>query len=448
MIAVENFFKNLSNLIWGNWLIITLIGVGIYFTIMTRFIQIRKLPYVIYETLIKPFKKEYKCKGDGTLTPFQALCTALASCVGNGNIVGVATAIIGGGPGAIFWMWLAGILGMATKYAEILIGMIYREKAGDGTYVGGPMYYIAKGLRLPWLAIIYSLILVFQTCGGNLIQSNAVSGIVSDMFGVKPVITGVLLTFAVGLIVIGGIKRLGYFAERLVPIMAGFYIIGGLIVIIINIQELPLVLGLIFKSAFTIKAGIAGAIGYTIRQAIRFGVARGLYSNEAGEGSAPVLHSSAITDHPVRQALYGITEVMIDTVFLCSITALVILTSGVTESGGSATTLVSMAFGQVHPLFRYFVGCSMILFAYSTIPAQWYFGKVALTYIFGATRVVYFKYIFLCFTILGAMSSLDLVWYIQDSLLGLLIIPNLIAIIVLSPKVFEQTNDFFNTNTL
>ncbi len=444
MNVMETFFKNLSDLIWGNWLIATLIGVGLYFTIMTKFIQIRKLPFVFYETLIKPFKTGHESKGEGTLTPFQALCTALASCVGNGNIVGVATAIVGGGPGAIFWMWIAGILGMATKYAEITLGMFYREKADDGTYVGGPMYYIAKGLKLPWLATIYSILLILQNCGGTLIQSNAVAVVVKDMFGIKPLITAFILICVVGLIIIGGIKRLGQVTEKLVPFMAGFYIIAGFTVIILNIDNVPSVITLIFKSAFTAKAGVYGAVGYTIREAMRFGVARGLYSNEAGEGSAPVLHAAAITDHPVRQALYGITEVLIDTVFLCSITAFVVLTSGVLETGGSPATLVSTAFGQVHPLFRYIIGISMVLFAFSSILAQWYFGNVAITYVFGAKKASYFKYPFMCLNIIGSISSLTLVWYIQDSLLGLLIIPNLIAIILLSPKVFELTKEFFN----
>lgn len=444
MQGLEDFFSNLADLIWGNWLIITLMGVGLYFTIMTRFIQITKLKYVFYVTLIKPFKKGKRLEGDGTITPFQALCTALASCVGNGNIVGVATAIVGGGPGAIFWMWFAGILGMATKYAEILIGMIYREKDDDGNYVGGPIYYISKGLKSPLLAGIFAILLVIQSSGGNLIQSNAVASVVESLLGFPPVVTAILLSFAVGLIVIGGIKRLGKVAEKLVPFMAVFYIIGGITVIIFNIEKLPSIIKLIFSSAFTAEAGAAGAVGYTVRQAIRFGVSRGLYSNEAGEGSAPVLHAAAITDHPVRQALYGITEVLIDTVFLCSITGLVVLSSGVLETGESPAVLVSFAFGQVHPIFRYVIGISMVLFAYSSIPAQWYFGTVGLTYVIGSKKASYFKYPFILFTFIGCLSSLPLVWLIMDCILGILIIPNLIAILYLSPKVFKYTKEFFN----
>lgn len=444
MKLLEEFFKNFADLIWGNWLIVTLIGVGLYYTVMTKFIQFRKMPYIFNETLIKPFLKKNNAKGEGTLTPFQALCTALASCVGNGNIVGVATALVSGGPGAIFWMWMAALLGMATKFGEIVIGIAYRVKADDGTYVGGPMYYISKGLKLPWLASIYAFLLILQNCGGNLIQSNAVAGIVQNLTGISPLITSIILVVAVGLVIIGGVRRLGAFAEKLVPFMSSLYILCGIIVIVVNFRNVPLVFASIFKSAFNLKAGVAGAVGYSIREAMRFGVARGLYSNEAGEGTAPVLHASAITDHPVRQALYGVTEVTIDTIFICTITAVAILSTGVISTGKPASVLTSIAFGQVHPTFQYIVGISMILFAYSTIPAEWYFGTIGLTYLVGAKKAAFFKYIFVCFTFLGCISRLPLVWYIQDCILGLLIIPNLIAMLYLSPKVFKLTKEFFD----
>ncbi|CDI49255.1 alanine/glycine:cation symporter family protein [Clostridium tetani] len=443
---LEEFFRNFSNLIWGNWLIITLISIGIYYTIMTGFIQIRKIPFIFRETIVKSFIKKNKKKltGEGTLTPFQALCAALASCVGNGNIVGVATALVSGGPGAVFWMWIAGILGMATKFGEIVIGMIYREKSEDGTYVGGPMYYISKGLKMPWLANLYAALMVLQICGGNLIQSNAVAGVVENIIGIPSAITAIILVFSVGLVVIGGIKRLGSFAERVVPFMAGIYIICGIIVIIFNIKTIPIVFATIFKSAFNIKAGVAGVVGYSIRQSMRYGVARGLYSNEAGEGSAPVLHASAITDHPVRQGLYGITEVLIDTIVVCTITGLSILSTGVIESGHQASILTSVAFGQTHPIFKDIVGICMILFAYSTIPVQCYFGTVGVNYLLGSKKAYYFRYPFIFFTALGCISSLSLVWHIQDCILGLLIIPNLVAIVYLSPQVFKLTREFFN----
>ncbi|WP_066495196.1 alanine/glycine:cation symporter family protein [Abyssisolibacter fermentans] len=444
MLVLESFFKNLSMFIWGNWFIVIFLGIGLYFTILTKVIQIRKLPFALYETLIKPYKKENKLKGEGTITPFQAMCTGLAGCVGNGNIVGVTTAIIGGGPGAIFWMWIAGILGMATKYAEIIIGIIYREKDDNGNFVGGPIYYISKGLKLPWLASVFSVLLVIQCTGGNLIQSNAVAGIVENMFGISPIVTGISLVIVIGLVIVGGIKRLGRFAEIFVPIMACFYIVGGLVVIAFNIDKMPSVIKLIFTSAFSLKAGISGTVGYTIREAMKFGVARGLYSNEAGEGAAPVVHATAITDHPARQALFGITEVLMDTVILCSITSFVLLSSGVLDLNESPAALVSLAFGQVHPILRYLVGISMIFFAYSTIPTQWYFGDIGLAYIIGTKKAAIYKYIFLSFTIIGSISSLRLVWSVMDCILGVLIIPNLIAIMYLSPKVYKYTKEFYD----
>lgn len=445
MQTLENFFRSISDIIWGNWLLVALVGIGILFTILTRFIQFRMLPYIIKETIIKPFTKSKKSiKGVGTLTPIQALCTAIASCVGSGNIIGVATAIISGGPGAIFWMWVAAIVGMATKYAEILIGILYREKNEKGEYVGGPMYYIAKGLKLPKLAIVYSILMVIQIIGGNFIQSNAVAGVLDSMFFIPPYVSAVLIFIAVSVVVIGGIKRLGLVTEKIVPLMALLYIVGGLIVILFNIRSLPNVFVLIFKSAFNVQAGVAGAVGYTIRETMRYGISRGLYSNEAGEGSAPVLHSSAITDHPARQALYGIMEVFVDTIIVCSITAFVILITGVYKSDNSAAVMSSMAFGSVHPLLKYIVGISLVLFAYTTLITQWYFGDVGLSYIIGPKKASYFKYIFPFFVIIGSLSSTKLVWYIQDCALGLLVIPNLIALLILSPDVYRLTKEFLD----
>jgi AGCS family alanine or glycine:cation symporter len=443
MYDIENYVKHLANLVWGSWLLFALIGVGLYFTIITRGIQVRKFRFAIYESLIKPFKKGNEIKGQGTLTPFQSFCTALGSCVGNGNIVGVATAIVSGGPGALFWMWLAAFVGMATKYAEILLGMVYRVKGDDGIYVGGPMYYIEYGLKIKWLSKVFSVLLILQICGGNLIQSNAVAGVFKDIFHLPKIFAAFFLSLAVGLVIIGGIKRLGAFTEKLVPFMSILYVVGGLLVILINFKAIPATIILIMKSAFSIKAGIGGAIGYSMRHAIRYGITRGLYSNEAGEGSAPVLHSSAITDHPVRQAMFGITEVFLDTGILCTITGFAILTSGVGLGDSSAGTLASLAFSTVHPYMQYFVGVAMILFAFTSIPAQWYFGQVGLTHLIGAGRTQWFKYVFLCFTFLGSLSSLKLVWYLQDFILGILIIPNLIAILLLSKVVIEYTNDFF-----
>lgn len=442
MSGLENLLERISGLIWGNYLIITLIGIGLFFTILTKGIQVRGFPIAIKE-LITSLKGKNQVKGEGTLSSFQALCTALSSCVGNGNIVGVATAIASGGPGAVFWIWLAGIVGMATKYAEIVLGMIYREKAEDGTYVGGPMYYLSKGLKLKKIAFIFALLMFLQISGGVLIQSNAVAIVMHDIFKVKPLLSGIIMSGVILSVVIGGVQKLGKVTEKLLPIMTLIYFFGGLIVIISNINHLSYAIINIITCAFKTEAVGGGILGHSIKEAMRFGVARGLYSNEAGEGSAPVLHSAAITDHPARQGLYGIIEVFIDTVIICSLTSFIVLTSGVTETNISPAIYVMTAFGGIHVLFRYIIGISMVLFAFSTVLSQWYFGNVTLNYMFNMRVANKFKYIFVCLALLGSLSSLKIVWLIQDVVLGLMIIPNLLALLLLNKDVKKATEDFF-----
>ena len=442
MNKIEIILEKISGIIWGNYLIVTLVGVGIFFTISTGFIQIKGFPLAVNE-LVNSIKGKNKVKGEGTLSAFQALCTALSSCVGNGNIVGVATAIASGGPGAVFWMWIAGIFGMATKYAEIVIGMIYREKSEDGTYVGGPMYYLSKGLGWKKISIIFAALMCLQISGGALIQSNAVAHVMNDVFKVKPIFGGILMGIVITIVVIGGVRRLGAVAEKLIPVMTIIYFIGGITIIISNINQVPYAIINIIKCAFNTQSVGGGVLGYTIKEALRFGVARGLYSNEAGEGSAPVLHSAAITDHPARQGLYGLLEVFIDTILICSLTSFIVLTSGVTEMKISPAVYVITAFGTIHCLFKYIIGISMILFAFSTILSQWYFGNVTLTYIFNSKTASYFKYVFVCLALIGSTTTLKTVWLIQDILLGLMILPNLVGILLLSPEIKNSTKEFF-----
>ena len=439
---LEFILDKISEILWGNYLIYVLLGIGIFFTVLTKGIQIKGFPYAVKE-LVKSLKGKNNIKGVGTLSSFQALCTALSSCVGNGNIVGVATAIASGGPGAVFWMWVAGIVGMATKYAEIVLGIIYREKSDDGTYVGGPMYYLSKGLKLKKLAFIFALLMFLQICGGALIQSNAVAIVMNDIFNIRPIFSGIMTSTVIFLIVVGGVRRLGKVTEKLLPFMTSIYFLGGLIVIFFNINHLPYVIMNIVSCAFRTEAVGGGILGYGIKEAIRFGVARGLYSNEAGEGSAPVLHSAAITDHPARQGLYGLLEVFIDTVVICSLTSFIVLTSGVYNENISPAVYVITAFGNIHIIFKYLIGISMVLFAFSTVLSQWYFGNVTLTYMFNSRVANNFKYVFFFLAIFGSLSSLKIVWLIQDFVLGLLIMPNLMALLLLSSKVKEATEDFF-----
>lgn len=446
MEMMENFFDKLAGMLWGNWLLCVLLGVGILYTIITGFVQVKYFPTIIKITIIEPLTNKSKEKGkdvDSTITSFQALCTALASCVGSGNIVGVSTALVSGGLGAIFWMWVAAFFGMATKYGEILLGMVYREKNEKGEYLGGPMYYIEKGLKLPFLGTLAALFMTIQIIGGNFIQSNTISGVMNSYFNVPTIVTAVVLMFSIFMIVSGGLKRVATCAQKMVPIMAILYVMGGLVIILINIDILPSVFKEIFTSAFTLKAGIGGVAGFTIKEAMRFGVARGLYSNEAGEGSAPVIHAAANVKHPVEQAIFGVTEVFIDTFVICTITGLLLACTGVLSSGEPASLLAINAFATIHPLFKYVASISLILFSLSTLMSQWYFGYVGLSYVFGNNIADKFKFIFPIFTIFGALSSISLVWLIQDCALGLLVIPNLIALVVLCPQVRRYTKDYF-----
>ena len=433
-----NSFKWINSILWNKLLIFIFLGMGTYFTVITRFIQLRKLPLAIRQIIRPSINKS----SIGTITPIQALYIALSSCVGNGNIVGVATSISAGGPGAIFWMWIAAILGAATKYSEILLGMLFRERDNSGNYVGGPIYYIRNGLKLPSLSVVFAILLIVQSSGGNLIQSNALSNAVQTIFDVPKFIIGLILSITVSLVIVGGFRSLVKMTEKVVPFRAIIYIVTGLIVIAFNYKLIPSAFNTIFKSAFNIRAGLGGFFGYSIRTSMRYGIARGLYSNEAGEGSAPMIHAPAITDHPARQAMYGIIEVFFDTLIVYTITALTILISGVDIKNIPSTVLTMHAFETVTPVFKYFVGLSMILFAFTTVSVQWYFGTLGLTSLIGEKKAGYYKYIFIILTFIGCIAKSELVWEIMDTVLGLLCIPNIIAILALSPLVIKYTKDF------
>lgn len=380
----------------------------------------------------------------GSISSFQALCTAVASCVGSGNIVGVSTAVLTGGLGAIFWMWVAAFVGMATKYGEIILGLMYREKDENGAYVGGPMYYIKKGLHAPWLAVLCAIFMITQIIGGNFIQSNTISGVMHDNFQVPHLVTGIVLVILIFTITLGGLKRLAHVTQKLVPIMATIYVIGGLLIILANITNIPGVLVSIIRGAFGLDAVAGGAIGSMII-AMQRGVARGLYSNEAGEGSAPVIHSAANVNHPAEQGMTGVIEVFLDTFVICTITGLVLGVTGILDSGAPANVIVTYAFASVWPPLKYLVAISLLLFSSTTLMSQWYFGFVGLNYLFGRKVAEKFKYVFPLFCVIGAVAALDLVWTIQDIALGLLTIPNLIAIVILCPKVHKASKEFWST---
>jgi AGCS family alanine or glycine:cation symporter len=414
---------------------------------MTKFFSITKLGYVLKNTLLKMFSKDDK--GEGEVTAFQAVATALAATVGTGNIAGVATAIALGGPGAVFWMWLAAIMGMTTKFAEVVLAVNYREKTPDGRFVGGPMYYITNGLgkNWKWLAVIFAVFGTFASFGiGCMVQSNSVALSAQSTFGVPVLATGIILAVLTAAVIVGGIKRIGAFTEKLVPFMAALYILGGLWLLIANVSKVPAAFALIFTNAFTGTAAVGGFTGTVMMQAIRYGVARGIFTNEAGLGSAPIAHAAATTDHPVRQGLWGVFEVFTDTIVICSITALAILVTGVWQSGESGAVLSAMAFDTGLPgIGRYIVSVGLILFAYSTILGWEYYGERCLEYLFGTKPIMAYRIIWVVAVIVGAVGGLTFMWDLADTLNGLMAFPNLVGLLMLSPVVFKLTKEYFSS---
>ncbi|MGD9566970.1 MAG: alanine/glycine:cation symporter family protein [Sedimentibacter sp.] len=442
MEAIMNINNAINGIVWGPILLILIVGTGFYLSLRTGFFSITKMGYILKNTLLKMFSKENK--GEGEVTAFQAVATALAATVGTGNIAGVATAIALGGPGAIFWMWLAAILGMTTKFAEVVLAVNYREKTEDGRFVGGPMYYITNGLKWKWLAILFAVFGAFAAFGiGNMVQSNSVAAALQTSFNVNPWVTGVVLSIITALVIIGGIKRIGAFTEKLVPFMAAIYIIGGIVILFMNISKIPAAFGLIFSSAFTGHAAVGGFAGATIMNAVRFGIARGVFTNEAGLGSAPIAHAAATTDHPVRQGLWGVFEVFADTLVICSITALAIITTGVWETGETGAALTTTAFNVALPGGGYIVSIGIILFAYSTIIGWEYYGERCAEYLFGPKVNMIYRIIWVPAVLVGAIGGLEFLWSLADTLNALMAFPNLIALLALSPVVLKLTKEFF-----
>ncbi len=430
--------ESVSGLIWGLPLIILLIGTGIYLTIRVGFLQMRLLPYSL--KLAFSFKQDKNSEGD--ISHFQALMTALAATVGTGNIVGVATAVVLGGPGAIFWMWISAFFGMATKYAEAILAVKYRIVDENGQMSGGPMYYLERGLKQKWLGVLFAVFGALAAFGiGNLVQSNAVSTVVKTTFNVNEWVTGLALVIFAGLSIIGGIKSIGRVTAFFVPFMAVFYIIGGLIVLILNINLIPGAVALIFTDAFTGKAVAGGAIGAVIR----YGVARGIFSNEAGLGSAPIAAAAAKTDLPGRQALVSMTQVFIDTLVICSITGITIVMGGLYDEGVAAGDLTSASFAQfLGNTGSIIVALGLLFFASSTILGWSYYGEKCFAYLFSVKSVIYYRIVFVAMVFVGAVTSLDIVWTFADIANGLMAIPNLIGLLGLSGVVVYETKRTLN----
>jgi len=437
---------SINSVVWGAPMIIAILGVGIYVLIRTKFIQFAQFGLMCRETMGKLFKKEKKAEGD--VSPFKALSVAMGGTVGVGNIAGVATAIALGGPGAIFWMWISGLLGMGTKFSEVVLAIHYRKREKGGPMVGGPMVYIRDGMGKNWtfLAVIFALFGSLAALGiGNMVQAHSVAdGLLP--FGIPKIFSGLFLVVAVGLVTIGGIKRIANVAVVTVPFMTIIYILGALFIIVTQIGKVPEAFALIFRSAFTPLAATGGFLGATMRSAIRYGIARGIFSNEAGLGSAPMAHATAITDHPARQGLWGIFEVFVDTIVVCSATALAIIITGAWTSGKSGAPLTMHAFQSVFGTQLGFslVVLSMVLTAYDTILAWCFYGETCVAYLFKHGARAVYRVIWLPFTIIGALGRLEAIWAVADTLNGLMAIPNLIAIVALGGIVAKRTKDFLS----
>lgn len=432
----------LSEILWGVPMIVLLLGCGIFLAIRTRGVAYRRFGFILKNTLFKMFEKSDH--GSGEVSPFQALSTALAATVGTGNIVGVSGAILAGGPGAVFWMWIAAIFGMTTKMTEATLAVAYRNIEPDGTVRGGPMYYITNGLKQKWLGKMFAFFGTFATFGiGNMVQSNSISNTLYKSFGINPWITGIIVGIITFVVIIGGIKRIGSFTEKLVPFMAAFYILGALVVLFMQRQNLGSAFLSIFQCAFTPRAATGGAIGYTVMMAMRNGIARGVFTNEAGLGSSPIAHAASTTDHPARQGMWGVFEVFIDTIVVCTLTALVILSSGIWEGHDNAASLVADSFDHNFFLGKYIVTIGLTLFALSTILGWEYYGETCARFLFGDTFGLVYRYTFVPLVVVGAVTELDLIWAIADNLNALMAFPNLIGLVALSGVVVKLQKDFY-----
>lgn len=440
MQTLEATIVILSNWVWGPPMLILLVGTGVYLTVLLKGLQFRALGLAF--KLV--FQRDTQHEGD--ISHFSALMTALAATVGIGNIVGVATAITLGGPGAVFWMWMTGLVGMATKYAEAVLALKYREKGPHGMR-GGPMYYLSKGAGLPWLATLFAIFTACAAFGiGNMTQANATATILASTFDIPTHYTGWILMVLTGLVIVGGIRSIAKFTSILVPIMIIAYISMALVILVIQIEKIPQAFSLIFYHAFHPSAATGGFAGATIAAAIRFGVARGVFSNESGLGSGPIAAAAARTNDPVKQALVSMTQTFIDTLVVCTLTALVILTATSWTQGVNAGELTSLSVAEtLGEAGKVIVAIATVLFAYSTLIGWSYYGEKAIEYLLGHRAIAAYRVLFIAAVLIGATVSLELVWHFSDLMNGLMAIPNLIGILLLSKVIKAETDRYFNT---
>jgi AGCS family alanine or glycine:cation symporter len=436
MEVFENVLTQISDLLWGYPLIILLFGTHLFLTFRLRFIQ-----RFIGKAIKISLRRDKEGKGD--ISQFGALTTALAATIGTGNIVGVSTAVAAGGPGAVLWMWLTGVFGIATKYSEALLSVKYRIKMHDGSMAGGPMYVLEHGLKMKWLAILFAAFTSVTAFGiGNMVQANSISVLVNESFQIPMWVTGLILTVLTAVVILGGIKSIARVCEGLVPFMAITYVLGCLIILGMNLQGIPDTVSIIFNSAFTGQAAIGGFLGAGMKEAIRFGIARGLFSNESGLGSAPIVAAAAQTKNPIRQALVSSTGTFWDTVVVCAITGLVVVNSGEWMKGLSGAALTKQAFSDFHIVGPIVLTLGLLTFVFSTILGWSYYGEKAAEYLFGNKIVKPYRYLWVMFVMIGSVLSLNAVWTFADITNALMALPNLVSLIFLSGVIVNETKKY------
>jgi AGCS family alanine or glycine:cation symporter len=437
----EQIIDTMRDVIWGPGMLALLLGTGIYLSIGLKGISITKIPYAF-----KQLFKGRKGSGEGEISPFNALMTALSSTVGTGNIVGVATAIALGGPGALFWMWCAAVIGLATKYAEAVLAVHYRETDELGKKVGGPMYYIKNGLgaKWKWLGMLFAFFGALAGFGlANTVQSNAVSQVLESNFNVPSLVSGIVMSILVGIVLLGGIKRIAEVAGKLVPLMAIIYLLATMSILILNAAEVPAAVFLIVDTAFNGAAATGGFVGATIMLALQSGVARGVFSNESGLGSAPIAHAAAETNSPVRQGSIAMLGTFIDTLIICTMTGLVLVVTGVWDGELHGAAMTSAAFSSELPFGDIILTLCIILFAFTTMLGWSYYGERCAEFLLGPKVIVPFRVLWVVGIFLGTQMSLELVWKMSDVLNGMMAIPNLIALVFLAPVVFRLSSEYF-----
>jgi AGCS family alanine or glycine:cation symporter len=440
MIELNDFFAALSGYVWGIPLLFLLVGTGLLLTFRLRCLQVSMLGHALYETFVRPKSNE-----QGDISHFQALMVALAATIGTGNIIGVATAISVGGPGALFWMWVTAALGMATKYAEGVLAVKYRVVDENGEMAGGPMYYLERGLGQKWLGVLFALFGSIAAFGiGNTVQANAVAGNLKETFNIDPLATGITLTLLTGVVILGGIKNIGRVSAVMVPVMAIVYVTGCLVILFRFADQVPSALWLVCHDAFSGTAATGGFLGATIMIAIQKGVSRGVFSNESGMGSAPIAAAAAKTNEPCEQALVSMTGTFIDTIIVCTMTGLVLIVTGAWQSGAEVSVLTKSAFdiGLPGNSGGYIVTFGIVFFAYSTIIGWAYYGEKCLEYLLGVKALFPYRLLYAALVMVGATIKLELVWNFADVMNGLMAVPNLIGLVGLSGVVVAETNRF------